>query len=811
MQEFEKLGVFYLGRDYDLASKSMKENLLLYDSKDLVTHAVCVGMTGSGKTGLCISLLEEAALDGVPSIIIDPKGDMTNLLLTFPELRKEDFLPWVNAEDAAKKGLSIDEYAAKQAESWRNGLASWGEDGARIKRLRDSADFTIYTPGSNAGTPVSILKSFAAPPPQIVGDHELLQERVNTTVTSLLGLVGIEADPIKSREHILLSNILSDSWAKGISLDLAGLIRQIQNPPVKQIGVLELESFYPSKARFELAMQLNNLLAAPGFRLWMEGDPLDVKAFLFDPSGRPRASVFSIAHLSDSERMFFVSLLLNHVVGWMRTQSGTTSLRAILYIDEVFGYLPPVANPPSKLPLLTLMKQARAFGVGVVLVTQNPVDLDYKSLSNTGTWFIGRLQTDRDKIRVLDALEGVSAGTGQGFDRGQMDQTIAGLGNRIFLMHNVHDDSPTIFSTRWAMSYLCGPLTREQIKVLMDPVKSKAAQPPSATATAYASPQPMQAPPVAPTPPVAQAPPGGTPPSTRPILPPEVLQYFLPASSTGQSTLMYKPMVLGVSQVRFSDTKRKIDETKELSFLAPLTNDPVPLAWESAKAIDLRPSELAIAPVERARFSELPAAAAKPKSYSTWQKDFANWLARSQRIELFYSPILRQTSKPGERESDFRIRMQLAAREKSDQDIENLRRKYATKYATLDERIRKAQMALEKEKDQARSQKYQSAASIGSSILGAVVGRKSSSRASKTVRDLSRSEKEKQDVEHAKENLEALQLQRRKLEEEFRLELKEIGEKADPLAEKLETVSIAPKKTDISVKLVALVWSSAGQ
>jgi len=373
-------------------------------------------MTGSGKTGLCVSLIEEAAIDGIPAIVIDPKGDITNLLLTFPELRSQDFVPWINEEEALKKGLSTQEYANQQADLWKNGLLKWGEDGTRIQRLRDSADFAIYTPGSNAGLPISILKSFAAPSPEIREDSELFQERITTTVTSLLGLLGIEADPIRSREHILISTILATSWQRGEDLDIGRLIQLIQSPPVTRIGMLDIESFYPSKNRFELAMQLNNLLAAPGFNLWLEGDPLDVSELLHSASSKPKVSIFYIAHLNDTQRMFFVSLLLNQIVGWMRTQSGTTSLRSIVYIDEVFGYLPPLANPPSKTPLLTLLKQARAFGLGIVLATQNPVDLDYKALSNAGTWFLGRLQTERDKARV-DGLEG-SALTSRGqFDR----------------------------------------------------------------------------------------------------------------------------------------------------------------------------------------------------------------------------------------------------------------------------------------------------------------------------------------------------------------------------------------------------------
>lgn len=454
--DFEKLGVFYLGRLYDSQQKKSQDGLLLYDSKDLVTHAVCVGMTGSGKTGLCLALIEEAAIDGIPAILIDPKGDLANLLLTFPALKPEDFRPWVNEDDARRKNLSPDDYARQQAEQWQKGLAAWGEDGGRIQRLRDAADFAVYTPGSNAGIPLSILKSFAAPPPAIREDDELLRERIGTTTTSLLGLLGIDADPIKSREHILIATILDTAWRQGQELDLAGLIQQIQTPPVKRVGVLDLDAFFPSKDRFALAMALNNLLAAPGFGAWMEGEPLDVDRLLHTPEGKPRVAIVSIAHLNDAERMFFVSLLLNQVVGWMRTQSGTTSLRALVYMDEIFGFFPPVANPPSKTPLLTLLKQARAFGVGVVLATQNPVDLDYKGLSNTGTWFIGRLQTDRDKVRVLDGLEGAAGSAGKGFDRQGLERTLAGLSSRIFLLNNVHEDHPVVFESRWVMSYLRG-------------------------------------------------------------------------------------------------------------------------------------------------------------------------------------------------------------------------------------------------------------------------------------------------------------------------------------------------------------------
>ena len=463
---YEKLGVFYLGKPFDLATNTLGSEPVLYDSKDLVTHAVIVGMTGSGKTGLGLSLIEEAAMDGVPVLAIDPKGDLGNLLLTFPNLAPGDFKPWVDPDEANRRGVTVDAFAEQEAASWKKGLEAWGQDGERIARLRANADFAIYTPGSRAGRPVSILESFNAPAEAEREDTERMAEAVTTTATSVLTLLGVDADPVQSREHILLSAVLNDAWCKGENLDLAAIIHRIQQPPFTRVGVLDLEAFFPEKDRFALAMRVNGLLAAPSFALWLEGEPLDIATMLYTPEGKPRVAIVSIAHLSDQERMFFLTLLLNRVVSWMRAQSGTSSLRAMLYLDEVAGYMPPVANPPSKQALLLLMKQARAFGLGVVLATQNPIDIDYKGLSNAGTWFLGRLQTERDKARLLDGLEGALSGQGATFDRGETERILSSLQKRTFFLHDVHEDGPVIFQTRWAMSYLRGPLTKDQIKLL---------------------------------------------------------------------------------------------------------------------------------------------------------------------------------------------------------------------------------------------------------------------------------------------------------------------------------------------------------
>ena len=793
-EDFEKLGVFYLGRPYDLAAKQAKPGWLLYDSKDLVTHAVCVGMTGSGKTGLCLALLEEAAIDGIPAIIIDPKGDLGNLMLTFPGLTGEEFLPWINEDDARKKGQTPADYAQSQADLWKKGLAGWGQNGERIQRLRDAADVAIYTPGSHAGIPVSILKSFAAPTADVLEDAELLRERIATTVTSLLGLLGIEADPIQSREHILLSTILDRTWKSQADLDLGSLIHAIQSPPMSKIGVMNVDSFFPSKDRFALAMKLNNLLAAPGFQTWLEGESLDIQSLLYAPSGKPRLAIFSVAHLNDAERMFFVTLLLSQMVGWMRTQSGTTSLRALLYMDEIFGYFPPVANPPSKLPLMTLLKQARAFGLGVVLATQNPVDLDYKGLANTGTWFIGRLQTERDKARVLEGLEGASANSGQTFDRSRMEQVLAGLGNRIFLMNNVHEDAPVTFESRWCLSYLRGPLTRGQIKQLMEPRRTEEGGLRTETLRSALSTQSSVL-------------------NSRPMLPPDVPQYFVPlrGSKPLGCELIYRPMLLGSAQVRFSEAKSGVDTTQAVTVLAPITDGAVPVDWEQSTAAELAVNDLEQEPEARAQFLALPAVAAKGKSYAEWAKDFGGWLFRMHKLELLRSPSLKDVSRPGESERDFRVRLQQTGREQRDQAADALRRKYAPKIAALQERVRRAEQQKDKQEAESKASQVQAVISVGASILGAFLGRKAISptnigRATTAIRGAGRVLKENQDVSRAEENVVAVQQQLADLEAQFQAESEAVSAAIDPLNETFDTMVITPTKANISVTLVALVW-----
>jgi len=813
---YEKLGVFYLGKPFDLATNTLGSEPVLYDSKDLVTHAVIVGMTGSGKTGLGVSLIEEAAMDGVPVLAIDPKGDLGNLLLTFPDLAPGDFKPWVDPDEAARKGVTVDAFAEQEAATWKKGLEAWGQDGERIARLRAKADFAIYTPGSRAGRPVSILESFNAPAEAERDDTERMAEAVTTTATSVLTLLGVDADPVQSREHILLSAVLNDAWCKGENLDLAAIIHRIQHPPFTRVGVLDLEAFYPEKDRFALAMRVNGLLAAPSFGLWLEGEPLDIARMLYTPEGKPRVAVVSVAHLSDQERMFFLTLLLNRVVSWMRTQSGTSSLRAMLYLDEVAGYMPPVANPPSKQALLLLMKQARAFGLGVVLATQNPIDIDYKGLSNAGTWFLGRLQTERDKARLLDGLEGALTGQGATFDRGETERILSSLQKRTFFLHDVHEDHPVIFQTRWAMSYLRGPLTKDQIK-LLTPAAAKAAPPPpplpaassaaagTATATASAG-RSASAPARA----AASASASGSVVSAPPVLPPQVEQFFAPARP-GLMTLAYEPMLFAKASVRFVDPKRGVDVARDVTKLVQFGSGAVLVDWASAEDADIDAADLETAPAGPATFAPLPPAAAKAASYATWQKEFARWLQQDQVLSIFFDAATGLTSQPEETEAAFRARVNLTDREARDAEKERLRQKFAPKVATLTERIRRAEQAKQVQEQQASDAKLQTGISVLGTIAGALFGRKAVSmgtlgKATTAARGMGRSMRESSDVGRANETLETYKAQLQELEHDIEAEIAGLEAGAAPPSRAFTAIEIRPKKTHVTPERVVLIW-----
>ncbi len=797
MQHFEKLGAFYLGKQVDPQTMKRSSDYLLYDSKDLTTHAICVGMTGSGKTGLCINILEEAAIDGIPAIVIDPKGDMTNLMLSFPEIAPADFEPWVSAEEATGKGASVQEYSAAQAALWRKGLAEWEQDGERIRMMRQKTEFEIYTPGSTAGKPVSIVNLFSSPPAAILSDAESLNELAGGTASSLLGLLGIDADPIRSREHILISNILLTAWKNGTGTDLPGLIVSIQKPQFSQIGVMSLDSFYPEKDRMALSMQFNNLLASPGFYSWMQGEPLDIDDLLYTAEGKPKISILAISHLNEEERMFFVSLLLNKVVGWVRTQPGTSSLRALLYMDEIYGYFPPVANPPSKAPLLTLLKQARAYGLGVMLTTQNPMDLDYKGLSNMGTWFIGRLQTDRDKARLLDGLEGASTSSGNTFDRAEMDQLLSSLGKRIFLMNNVHEEDAVLFETRWCMSYLRGPLMRNEIQSLTGGIKmAEQTAPASASDTAQSY-----------TAPAAAAVSTG---SAAPAIPENIVQAYLPlrGDNTG---ITYRASVTALTEVHFNDTKNGISESvKEMRYVQ-VKDGLIPVDWNESEIIQYTPEDLEQSGAEGSSYLPVNPECLNKTSYTAWERELNDYLFRNSSMTLFRNEHLKKMSKPGENERDFRIRLDQESREERDEAIEKLRDVYTKKVATLEERIRKAEQAVQREKDQAKDAGFQTAVSLGSTILSALLGSKrisasSLGRAATTVKGVGRSVRQQGDVIRSKETVDTYKAQLEQLEADMQTDIDAITEKLDSRTSEIVTTELRPMKRDCLVKALAFTW-----
>ena len=797
---YEQLGLFYLGRRFDLEAGTRTAEPLLYESKDLVTHAVCIGMTGSGKTGLGVTVIEEAALDNIPVLAIDPKGDLSNLLLTFPSLSAADFAPWVDERHAlvspeSRRGggeqalpLTSEAAAEQTAAKWREGLAAWDQNGERIARLRAAVDVRVYTPGSRTGTPLSVLRSLH------VGsdDPEDAAARATTVAASLLSLAGVGNAGLHSREHALVAALLTQG--RPGPTDLPRLVEQILRPPFDRIGVMDLESFYPAKDRQELALRFNSVLATPGFDVWMAGEPADVGRMLFTPEGRPRIAIVSVAHLDEAQRMMAVSLILNSALEWTRRQSGTPSLRALLYMDEVFGYLPPVANPPSKLPLLTLLKQARASGVGIMLATQNPVDLDYKALSNTGTWFLGKLQTERDKARVLDGLEGLSST----WTREQLDQTLSSLRSRVFLMHNVHETEPVTYETRWTLSYLRGPLTRDELRrAIGAPTPTAAASGDIPVAGRSVRLQPDQPAPAL-QPPATQ---------DRPVLPAGISEYYLPTSSAPG---LYDPVLYGSALVQYTDSRRGIDVSSVVHAVTPITDGAVAVDWEAASATDVAPDALSKNPGNSvARFGVLPAAARNAKSYATWTSDFEQWIVRAQPLRLFSAPAYKLSSQPGETEAEFTQRVQQASRERRDAAVEKLRAKYAPKVTRAAEKIRRAGDSLSREQHQASQQKMQTAVSFGATLLGAVLGRKAVSmstlgRATTAARGVSRSSKEAADVAQAQDRQRQAEAELKAIETEMERDVQALQDNMPDAA--IETTEIKPKKAGVDVRLVTLAW-----
>lgn len=824
-------GKFYLGEIFDPQAGKRSGQPLLYDPEDLTTHAVVVGMTGSGKTGLCIDLLEEAALNGFPALMIDPKGDITNMLLHFPDLLPQDFQPWVNADQARREGKSLEQAAQDTAALWRNGLADWGIDAQRLRALKSSAEFAVYTPGSDAGIPVSILSSLKAPEIPWEGNREVLREKISGTVTALLGLVGLtDLDPVRSREHILVSNIFEHAWSRGADLDLSELILQTQTPPFTRLGVFDVNTFFPEKDRFALAMLLNNILAAPAFQTWIEGQPLDIPTLLYAKDGRPRHCVFYIAHLTDAERMFFVTLLYSAVETWMRSQKGTTTLRALLYFDEIFGYLPPIGNPPSKEGMLRMLKQARAFGVGQVLVTQNPVDVDYKALSNAGTWFIGKLQTDQDKQRLLDGLE---SATGGGMDRSEYDRLISALGKRVFLLHNVHEKRPQLFQTRWAMNYLAGPLTRNQIPQLNALVGAglPAAQPavaPTPPGAVGAAPLGVPQPAASDTQPIRTKPAPAEKPeaelssTTRPALPAGIAEYFLPNNltftqafqSAGRSYpnealslgLVYRPVLLAQAEVRYFNRKYNLDSLQKVTALVPDPDRRGVVRWEDypGEAIDLR--RLDSTPDPRARFHAPQTPLNDARLVAAMQRDFQDWVYRSARVTVRANESLKVYAGPEVSQAEFRSLCADAARQQRDSEAAKIADGYDRKLLRLQQQLEREERELREDESELSQRKMEEWGTHAENVLGLFGKRRSTRKISTSLSKRRMTEQAKADVEESLDAIASFKKEIAALEKEKAQALEDVNRRWSEVVNDIRELTITPLKKDVLVELFGVAW-----
>ena len=815
-----------LGGRLDPATGDRTSDTATIATADLTTHGVIVGMTGSGKTGLGIVMIEECLAAGVPAILIDPKGDLTNLCLIFPELRGTDFRPWVNDSDAQKAGLDLDAFAEQQAGAWKEGLGGWQITPERLAELRSKVEFTIYTPGSAAGRPVNIVGDLTAPP--IGTDPEVVSDEIDGYVTSVLGMLGISGDPLSSREHILLANLIQNAWSQGQSLDLGTLLAQVQQPPMRKLGVLELDVFFPPSDRMAFAMRLNGLLASPSFAAWLTGDPIDIDSMLRSPEGKARCAIISTAHLSDEQRQSVTSLVLSKLVTWMRRQSGTSDLRALLYMDEVAGYLPPTANPPTKKPIMLLLKQARAFGLGVVLSTQNPVDVDYKALSNAGTWIIGRLQTEQDKARLIDGLSSAAGGV----DVKALGDTISNLGKRQFVLKRVGKDVPELMTTRWAMSYLRGPLTRDQIGQAMalgTPTPAATPAPTPATPAPTPATQTPPAPaPAAPAPDVALVEVPAVAPSAAPPVPPELR---VPAASAGADESPVMPSIAPGVPVSYVDPAAPwltsigavpggqhlraaavarvdltFDEGTEVvatqefeAVLMPLTQVPDTRLFV---AVDYDDRDFLSAPPGGVVYGLVPAEVKAKAYWTTLQKSLVAELVRARTTEVMVNTELKAMQRPGETREQFVARCHTLVDAAADKALTALRSKYASKLITARAKATDAQINA-----QVLQQEYDAnfgLAATGISVLGSLLGgrRSRSSLAADARRQSAANAKAGAAAQKAQLAGQAVVM----LEHELSEEIVVLDTEWNAKAENVTTRSIPLEKADVTVRDFRVVW-----
>ncbi len=637
------------------------------------------------------------------------------------------------------------------------------------------------------------MGSLAAPKGESL-DPEVIRDEVEAFVSSLLVLAGLEADPLSSPEHILLSNLIEKAWSEGRDLDLPTLLAQVLDPPIRKLGVFELDTFFPPKNRTKLAMRLNGLIASPSFAEWLEGPPLDIQKLLWSDDGRPKASIIYLAHLSDQERQFIVTLLLSKLVTWMRQQSGTSELRALVYIDEVFGLAPPTAEPPTKRPILTLYKQARAHGLGMVLSTQNPVDLDYKVMSNAGTWLIGRLQTERDKKRILEALQSASGDV----DVDRFGALIGELGKRRFLRYTARSDKPVVFATRWAMSYLRGPLTRQEVTRLSAdaPERSEPLSPGKASGVEAELPPAL----------------GDSESTVAPAVASGVrVHYMRPAASWAQKVgavsggKRLRAGIVARVQLLFDDRASGLDHREEWeAVLFPIGEQARP---GEAVAVDVDDRDFT-ADAPGGAVYELPEAGINQAAFfKTFKTELSDTLYRERRMQVFRNKKLKLYSRVGEEREEFETRCAEAAEDSADADVAKLRDRFETRLKRARSQLDRAeQRERELGVDVRQRGQQELVAGAGELLSFFLGGRRRTRSLSGVASRRSQTTRTKERLRSAEERASAKEAEIEDLEQELADELEEISAKWSEIVSEFDVIDVGLEKTDIQVEEISLVW-----
>lgn len=779
-----------IGRRVDSASMVAGAEPVQLDAAGLTRHAVCIGMTGSGKTGLCVALLEEVASAGVPTLIIDPKGDLGNLALAFREQRAEDFLPWVDADAARREGVTPEVLAQRTADRWRSELAKWEVGPERVARFTDSVKVSLYTPGATHGQSIDLLGSLFSPPAD--ASDEARQELVQGAVSSLLGLLGQNADPLTDPAHLLLSRVFDDAWSTGDTLDFETLITRLVDPPYAKIGVFPVETFFPRTDRMKLALQLNGLAAAPSFAAWTQGEALDPDRWLRpEADGRTPVRIFSLAHLDDAGRMFFIGQLLDRLVAWSRRQPGTSSLRGFLYFDEVYGYLPPhPRNPPTKRPMLTLMKQARAVGLGTMLVTQNPVDLDYAAIANAGLWMVGRLQTAQDREKVVQGLVGAAGG-----DPAAIDRAIARLPSRTFVVREAGAPEAILVHSRQTISFLRGPLNTAEIARLRGSAVGAPAVPRVAKSEErgefLANPPPS---------------PSGYP--YRYLDPAAVFSarhqvwsaaHARPARSDGR--VVYEPALYARLELQFDEGKEFVHRRDEHRLFFPIGN------LDTFVEPSFEAAELSDVPVSPAWFAPLPSTVDESKELKALEKRVVDDVLRGETERSFVHRALKLEGRAGETQEAFAARVQAAIDDRIDADLAKIQERVQKDVKRLEDRKERLLRDRDRHADAARAKQVSEAVSIGETLLGLFFGRKKvTTGLSSAVSKRAATSAAQGRVEAADAELASIEADLEETQRKLADEVEAIRARHGALIAEIEAIDVRLERADLRLAEFGIVW-----